>query len=107
MTTVYEFRMVQESQKRAKRAGFTLVDGVHEFKLVPRTGMGVRLMALPWQASYETLEEAMAFCDGWYQLERALQRKAGMGAKEVGERMEQHAVLTALKGKGRRKRDGI
>lgn len=107
MTTVYEFRLVQEAQKRARRAGFTLVDGVHKFKLVPRSGMGNRLMPLPWGATYVTLEEALAFCDGWYQLERALQRRAGMGVKEVGERMEQHAVLTALKGKGRRKRDGI
>lgn len=105
MTTTSEYRLAQDAQNRAKRAGFTLVAHESRFSIVPRTGMGNRLMALPWSASYPTLEEAMAFCDGWYQLERALQRKAGMGAKEVGERMEQHAVLTALRGKGRRKRD--
>lgn len=105
MTSASDYRLVEEARKRAKRAGFQLCVFENSFGIVPATGMGIRLMPLPWSARYQTLEEAMAFCDGWQVLERNLQRKAGMGARELGDRMEQHKVLTALRGKGRRKRD--
>lgn len=105
MTSASDYRFMQEAHKRARRAGFQLCILESSFGLVPIMGAANRLMSLPWSAKYQTLEEAMAFCDGWYQLERTLQRRAGIGVKEISDRMEQHRVLLALKGKGRRKKD--
>lgn len=102
MISASDYRLVEDAHKIARKAGFQLCVQDHGFLLVPRSKMGNRLMPLPWGVRHDTLEEAMAYCDGWATLERALQRKAGMGAKEVSDRMEQHRVLTALKGKGRR-----
>lgn len=107
MTTASSYRLAQDAQKRARRAGFQLAVHENAFTVVPLKGMSNRFLKMSWGARYHTLEEAMAFCDGWYLLERCLQRKAGMGVKEVSDRMEQHRVMTALRGKGRRKDDGV
>lgn len=93
------YRLVSDAAKRLRKSGFNLAVYGTTFGVIPARGSAMHLLPRTWDRRFATLEEAIAFCEGWALMEKALFRKAGMDMAELKERVSQQKVMDALKSK--------
>lgn len=94
-----QYRLVRLAVERIRNMGFNLIAHSNSFSIVPARRAAMHVLPISWDKKFATLEETIAFCEGWYLMERQISKKCGFDLKEVKSRVEQQRVLNALKGK--------